>query len=228
MRKKAIELLMAVLLLVGAFFLSKEGAELVSKELAQDAKVIVVDAGHGGIDPGVIGIGGLKEKDINLQIAKKVKKKLEKEGYTIVMTRTKDEGLYEENTNNKKVQDMQNRCNLIKEKKPVMTISIHQNSYPDASVCGPQVFYFTHSAEGAKLGKSIQDQLNTYLEVARPRVEKGNSTYYLLKKSEGVLTIVECGFLTNPDEAAKLQTKEYQDKVAEAVCQGVLEYLGNK
>ena len=109
-----------------------------------------------------------------------------------------------------------------------MTISIHQNSYPDASVCGPQVFYFTHSAEGAKLGKSIQDQLNTYLEVARPRVEKGNSTYYLLKKSEGVLTIVECGFLTNPDEAAKLQTKEYQDKVAEAVCQGVLEYLGNK
>ena len=108
MRKKAIELLMAVLLLVGAFFLSKEGAELVSKELSQDAKVIVVDAGHGGIDPGVIGIGGLKEKDINLQIAKKVKKKLEKEGYTIVMTRTKDEGLYDENTNNKKVQDMQN------------------------------------------------------------------------------------------------------------------------
>ena len=228
MRKKAIELLMAVLLLVGAFFLSKEGAELVSKELSQDAKVIVVDAGHGGIDPGVIGIGGLTEKDINLQIAKKVKKKLEKEGYTIVMTRTKDEGLYDENTNNKKVQDMQNRCNLIKEKKPVMTISIHQNSYPDASVCGPQVFYFTHSVEGAKLGKSIQDQLNTYLEVARPRVEKGNSTYYLLKKSEGILTIVECGFLTNPDEAAKLQTKEYQDKVAEAVCQGVLEYLGNE
>lgn len=144
------------------------------------------------------------------------------------MTRTKDEGLYDENTNNKKVQDMQNRCNLIKEKKPVMTISIHQNSYPDASVCGPQVFYFTHSVEGAKLGKSIQDQLNTYLEVARPRVEKGNSTYYLLKKSEGILTIVECGFLTNPDEAAKLQTKEYQDKVAEAVCQGVLEYLGNE
>ena len=228
MRKKAIELLMAVLLLVGAFFLSKEGAELVSKELSQDAKVIVVDAGHGGIDPGVIGIGGLKEKDINLQIAKKVKKKLEKEGYTIVMTRTKDEGLYDENTNNKKVQDMQNRCNLIKEKKPVMTISIHQNSYPDASVCGPQVFYFTHSVEGAKLGKSIQDQLNTDLELARPRVEKGNSTYYLLKKSEGILTIVECGFLTNPDEAAKLQTKEYQDKVAEAVCQGVLEYLGNE
>ena len=228
MRKKAIELLMAVLLLVGAFFLSKEGAELVSKELSQDAKVIVVDAGHGGIDPGVIGIGGLKEKDINLQIAKKVKKKLEKEGYTIVMTRTNDEGLYDEKTNNKKVQDMQNRCNLIKEKKPVMTISIHQNSYPDASVCGPQVFYFTHSVEGAKLGKSIQDQLNTYLEVARPRVEKGNSTYYLLKKSEGILTIVECGFLTNPDEAAKLQTKEYQDKVAEAVCQGVLEYLGNE
>ena len=79
-------------------------------------KVIVVDAGHGGIDPGVIGIGGLKEKDINLQIAKKVKKKLEKEGYTIVMTRTKDEGLYDENTNIKKFRICRT-VHLIKEKK---------------------------------------------------------------------------------------------------------------
>lgn len=224
MKRRMVELGMALLLLAAAFLLSREGAVLTSKE-AKEGQVIVIDAGHGGADPGVIGIDELKEKEINLKIANELKKLLKKKGYEVVMTRLDDKGLYDEGTNNKKVQDMQKRCAMIKEAAPVLTVSIHQNSYQQESVCGPQVFYYTHSEQGAKLAKCIQEQLNDQLDVVRPRVEKANNTYYLLKRSEGVLTIVETGFLTNKREAELLRTKEYQKKVAKAVCDGILSYL---
>lgn len=216
---------MALLLLLSAFLLSREGARLVSKEAEGKKGTIVVDAGHGGMDPGMVGVRQLEEKEINLKISLKLAELLEKEGYAVILTRDEDEGLYEEGSRNKKVQDMQKRCELIKEKQPLLTVSIHQNSYPDEAVCGPQVFYYTHSTQGAKLAKCIQDAMNGQLEVARPRVEKANSTYYLLKRSEGVLNIVECGFLSNTREAGLLETDEYQDKVAKAVKDGILTYL---
>ena len=104
-------------------------------------------------------------------------------------------------------------------------MSIHQNSYQDSAVYGPQVFYYEDSLQGKKMAELIQTELNTRLEVKRPREAKGNKTYYLLKRSESVLNIVECGFLTNPQEAELLQTEEYQQKVAEAVAEGICTYL---
>lgn len=224
MKKHMAHLCMAGILLISAFFLSREGAQLVNKEVRKKG-VIVVDCGHGGMDPGVIGINNLKEKDINLAISEKLGKLLEEEGYEVVMTRKEDAGLYDSDSRNKKVQDMQKRCQIIKETQPILTVSIHQNSYPDEQVCGPQVFYYTDSVKGAKLAKCIQEALNEELEVSRPRIEKANSTYYLLKRSEGVLTIVECGFLSNSREAVLLKTTEYQERVAEAVRNGILSYL---
>ena len=120
---------MAVLLLASAFLLSREGARLVSKEAEGKKGVIVVDAGHGGMDPGVVGIKKLEEKEINLKISKKLQKLLEKDGYQVIMTRSEDGGLYDADSRNKKVQDMQKRCELIKVKQPLLTVSIHQNSY---------------------------------------------------------------------------------------------------
>ena len=224
MKKHMAQLFMAGILLVSVFFLSREGAQLVNKEIRKKG-VIVVDCGHGGMDPGVIGVNQLKEKDINLAISKKLGKLLEEEGYEVVMTRKEDVGLYDSESRNKKVQDMQKRCQMIKETKPLLTVSIHQNSYPDEQVCGPQVFYYTDSVNGEKLAKCIQEALNEELEVSRPRTEKANNTYYLLKRSEGVLTIVESGFLSNGREAALLNTAEYQERVAEAVRDGILTYL---
>ena len=90
---------------------------------------------------------------------------------------------------------------------------------------GPQVFYYEDSLQGKKMAELIQTELNTRLEVKHPREAKGNKTYYLLKRSESVLNIVECGFLTNPQEAELLQTEEYQQKVAEAVAEGICTYL---
>ena len=189
-------------------------------------KVIVVDCGHGGIDPGMIGIDGLKEKEFNLAIGMKLKKALEDYGYQVVMTRETDTGLYDEDSQNKKAQDMQKRILLIQKVDPVLTVSIHQNSYQqDASVHGPQVFYYEGSVEGKKLAEAVQSSLNEKLEIDRPREIKGNTSYYLLKRSPGTLVIVECGFLTNPEEARKLQTELYQQRVAAAVADGIDTYL---
>lgn len=225
MKKRVVKISMAVVLLISMFLLSREGAQLVNGTFEEKKGVIVVDSGHGGMDPGVIGQNQLKEKKINLEIAKKLEKRLKKDGYQVVMTRKTDEGLYESDSTNKKVQDMQKRCEIIKEKQPLLTVSIHQNSYPDERVCGPQVFYYENSIEGEKLAKCIQDSLNTELEIKRPRVEKANGTYYLLKRSEGILNIVECGFLSNQQEAELLVQEKYQEKVAVAIEKGILKYL---
>ena len=215
------ELIMGCLLLLCFYCLSREAAA-VSARMSQK-KVIVVDCGHGGIDPGMIGIDGLKE--FNLAIGMKLKKALEDYGYQVVMTRETDTGLYDEDSQNKKAQDMQKRILLIQKVDPVLTVSIHQNSYEDPAVKGPQVFYYRDSAQGEALAKKIQEKLNENLEVERPREIKGNTTYYLLKRSPGVLNIVECGFLTNPEEAASLSSEEYQEKVAQAIADGVKEYI---
>lgn len=230
MKTRIIELAMACMLLLSFYFLSREAAD-VSLQMTGglgENNVIVVDPGHGGDDPGMIGEGGLKEKGINLKISLKVKQELENEGYKVVLTREEDVGLYDSSSQNKKAQDMQRRIALIREMNPVLTISIHQNSYQDSSVKGPQVFYYEDSVEGERLALSIQNALNGDLSVARPRVPRGNTSYYLLKRSPGVLNIIECGFLTNPEEAALLQNEEYQQKVAAAIVKGICTYLDGK
>ena len=223
MKRGFMELFMACLLLVCFFFLSREAAE-VSNEM-NGKKTILVDAGHGGADPGMIGVGGLNEKGINLSVALRLKKVLEEKNFTVVMTRQEDQGLYDETSRNMKTQDMQKRLSMIEEYHPDLSVSIHQNSYQDPAVYGPQVFYYEDSPEGEKLAGCIQEELNTQLEIKKPRVPKGNTSYYLLKRSPGVLNIVECGFLTNPSEAALLQTEEYQEKVARAIAEGICRYL---
>ena len=213
------------------YILSRKAAESATAMRSADVsgnikgeQVILVDAGHGGVDSGMVGVDDLKEKGINLGIAMKLKEVLEKKGYTVVMTREEDKGLYEENTKNMKAQDLQNRIALIRKYSPVLSVSIHQNSYSDPQVKGPQVFYYEDSESGKALALEIQEQMNRKLSIVRPRSAKGNRTYYLLKRSPGVINIVECGFLTNPEEAALLQTEDYQRKVAEAVAEGIITY----
>lgn len=125
LKKKRMELLMAVLFLAAAYCLSREGAKLVENMEGQK-KLVVVDPGHGGEDPGKIGINDEKEKDINLEISLMLREKLEKQGISVVMTREEDEGLYEENASNKKVQDLQRRVEMIHERQPDCVVSIHQ------------------------------------------------------------------------------------------------------
>ena len=129
----------------------------------------VLDSGHGGDDPGKIGANGVKEKDINLAIARLLKKKLEKQGILVVMTREGEDDLSDPGAVNAKVQDLQRRVQLIHKKKPDCVISIHQNSYPDAAVKGAQVFYYTDSKEGEKLALCMQAALVAGLDPANHR-----------------------------------------------------------
>ena len=229
LKKCVMELIMACFLLICFYFLSRQAATVSvwmnSEEAEQKGTVIVLDPGHGGSDPGMIGMDGLEEKGINLSVSLLLREKLEEKGYTVVLTRESDQGLYDDSAQNKKAQDMQRRIALIDETAPVLTVSIHQNSYHDPSVKGPQVFYYETSGEGKELAADLQESLNTTLEVERPREIKGNTSYYLLKRSKGVLVIAECGFLTNPDAADLLQTEEYQEKVADALTDGIVTYL---
>ena len=143
-----------------------------------------------------------------------------------MLIRKDDNGLYDAESKNKKVQDMQKRCAMIKEEKPLLTVSIHQNSYQDEVVVTNRWPYYKDSLEGANLAKCIQEELNNRLQVEKPlNGKKQTASYYLLKRSEGVLNIVETGFLTNKKEAELLRTKEYQKKCAEAICNGILKFL---
>ena len=225
LKRKTMEVLMAVLFLIAAYCLSREGAKLV-ENINGEKKTVVVDPGHGGMDPGKIGINDVEEKEINLEISLMLRDKLEKQGIQVVMTRENDQGLYDEDSSNKKVQDLQRRVELIHEEQPVCVVSIHQNSYPDASVKGAQVFYYEDSTEGKKLAKELQNALIAQVDPENHRQAKGNTTYYLLERTDVPLVICECGFLSNPEEAELLTDQAYQEPLTAAIVSGILEYLG--
>lgn len=200
-------------------YMVDEGQMTAASAEKGDKPKIVIDSGHGGSDPGKVGINQALEKDINLQIAQKVKILLEKQGIAVTMTREDGNGLADS-----KVEDMKKRISIINETKPKLAVSIHQNSYGEESIHGAQVFYYSHSKEGEQAAKIMQDAL-LQAEPENTRQAKANDTYYMLKKTEVPVIIVEAGFLSNYEEAEKLVTEEYQEKVAETVCAGVMEYL---
>lgn len=190
----------------------------------KDRLVVVIDAGHGGIDPGKVGINQSLEKDINLMIAKKVKRYLELSDVEVIMTREGEEGLYRPEDSNKKVQDMKNRVTLIDSCGADLAVSIHQNSYSEEYVRGAQVFYYATSLQGKALAEVMQEALAETLDKENHREAKANDSYYLLKKTQTPIIIAECGFLSNSREAELLTQDAYQDRVAWAVCKGILRY----
>ncbi len=183
---------MAVLLLLSMFFLGK-GMAYVTADNTLNEIVVAIDAGHGGNDPGK-NVGDVKEKEINLSIALKLKEILEDEGITVIMTRTEDKGLYNENDSNKKVADMKNRCELINNNKVDLLISIHQNSYPDESVKGAQCFYYKASTDGENLANKLQETLIKNLDNNNTRKAKKNDSYYILLNVSCPAVIVEWVF----------------------------------
>lgn len=218
---------MAVLVLASACYFAREGFWERAGGTAErmDSRLVIVDAGHGGNDPGKISVDGTQEKDLNLEIAKKLKELLEQQDIQVIMTREEDRGLYDENTSNKKAQDMRRRCELINEEQPACVVSIHQNSYHEESIHGAQVFYYGTSRESQNLAELIQEELIRFVDPENHRQAKANDTYYLLKKTEAPVVIVECGFLSNWEENGKLKDESYQDQVVWAIHMGVMRYL---
>lgn len=201
---------------------------VLTEKTEKEKPCVVIDAGHGGADPGKVGVDGSLEKDINLKIAKKLAMFLTAADVDVVLTRETDAGLYDENVSNKKVQDMKNRVALIEERKPVLTVSIHQNSYHEEYVHGAQVFYYEGSEESKEIAERMQQVLAEQIDPDNARQAKANDSYYLLKKTSTPIVIVECGFLSNYEEAQKLSTEVYQEKTAWAIHLAILNYLNTK
>lgn len=181
-------------------------------------KIIIIDAGHGGWDPGKVA-SDVQEKDINLQISKKLQAYLEQGGSYVIMTRVDDEAL-----GTQKRADLNDRKRIANSSKADMIVSIHQNSFPSGNVSGSQVFYYEESDKSKKLAECIQHELSSFLGQNKKRDAKSNSSYYILKQTTMPAVIVECGFLTNYGERQKLTQDEYQDKVAWGIYKGIIAY----
>ncbi len=226
MKSKIVSTLMAVCMIVSLYYLARTAAQY-TMSWREDAErpVVVIDAGHGGVDPGKVGINGALEKEINLSVALLVAEYLEAQDVKVVMTRNEDEGLYQGDSSNKKIEDLKNRLALIDTSGAAMAVSIHQNSYTSESVRGAQVFYYDTSKEGETAAKIMQEQLRKGVDETNERQAKANDSYYLLKKSSVPTIIVECGFLSNGEEAEKLMQEEYQKAMAWNIVLGILQYL---
>jgi N-acetylmuramoyl-L-alanine amidase len=186
---------------------------------------VVIDAGHGGFDPGKVGVNNAKEKDINLSVAYKLKNLLEQNDIRVIMTREDDHGLYSKNDVDKKRTDMRKRVSIINSSHAFIAVSIHQNSFTQESSWGAQVFYYEKSAEGKILAEIIQESMKQTIKDGNHRIAKSNNSYYMLLHTDCPLVIVEGGFLSNRKEADLLCDSDYQEKLAWGIHIGILEYI---
>lgn len=185
-------------------------------------KVILLDSGHGGWDPGKVSATGTLEKDINLEITKYLQSYLEEGGATVLLSRAEDEALGQS-----KRDDMKERINIAQEGEAELIISIHQNAFPQEKVKGAQVFYYKTSQEGKGLAEAVQNRLIVELDNGNHRQAKANADYYILKTDDTTAIIVECGFLSNKEEEELLKNSEYEKKIAWAIYLGIVDYYNS-
>ncbi len=207
-----------------------EKGENVNKDSAKQEKVIIIDPGHGGRDPGAVGNGDVLEKDLNLDIAKKLKQALTNEGFSVIMTREEDVLLFDPDIKgSKKEQDLKNRLDIAKECDGAIFVSIHMNKFALESCKGMQVYYSPNNEGSASLALAIKESVNSSLMPENKRATKAaNSSIYLLWRNPLVSVLVECGFLSNPEELEKLSNDSYRQALANAVCEGIKNYCSAK
>lgn len=217
-----------------AYAISSDQSVGVMKQTLQEEQkkeekqlVIVIDPGHGGRDPGKVGIDNILEKDVNLSISMKLKSLLEHNDIKVIMTRDTDIGLYNEGDSNKKRADMHGRIRVIKDSKADLAISIHQNSFSEEYVKGAQVFYYNKSSQGKQLAELLQKQIVETIADGNHRKAKPNDNYYMLKNTECPLAIVECGYLTNIREAGLLTEESYQERMAYAIHLALMRFIND-
>lgn len=193
-------------------------------------KVIILDAGHGGIDPGSLSDDEkILEKDINLEITLKLKKLLESSGALVFLTREEDVSLYEEKegktTRQKYNENLKNRKQMIKDVGADMFVSIHLNKFEDAKYYGAQTFYPEGHDDSKQLANLIQQEMKRIIDNTNNREIKASNDLYLLKDNQISSVLIECGFLSNEKEAQLLTQSEYQDKVAWSIYVGIQQYF---
>lgn len=209
------------------YYWAREAEEVIEAwSWAVAGRVIVIDPGHGGVDGGAVGKTGVTEKELNLQVARRLGRLLSEAGAAVILTREKDEDLADPDTEGlleRKRQDLMRRVSLVRDSKADLLISIHVNSFPSPRWWGVQTFYWRESEEGRKLAEAIQEELIRVLGNNR-RKAKGE-VFYLLENVDVPAVMVEMGFISNPREEQLLQDPVYQEKIARAIYGGVVRYF---
>ena len=223
----AVSLIVVISLLAGFYFKTTRDSIDVEAASARE-QIIILDAGHGGEDPGATSASGKHEKDLNLEIAFCLGEMLTEKGYAVVYTRTEDKMLYTETENIKgirKISDLKNRCKIAREYPNAIFVSIHMNSFAESKYSGLQVYYSTKNEQSEKLAGYIQSSVKRELQPSNNRKTKQGKNMYLLENIENPAVLIECGFLTNTEEAEKLSKKEYQNLLSFSIICGIIEYM---
>lgn len=199
-----------------------------SRAAAQSLRLtVVIDAGHGGVDGGVVGtVSGTKESDINLSVSRLLQREFEEAGFLVVQTRPTEAGLYNAATAGYKRRDMEKRAEIIQKNSPAIMVSVHQNFFSQTSRRGAQVFYREDSEASKTLACLVQTSLNSMPECVK-KTSALAGDYFVLNCSDTPSIIVECGFLSNPQDEALLISKAYQEKIAAAIAAGALSFLSS-
>ncbi len=228
-RVKALKILMLIfgaVLLSTIFYLYTDSKAI--SIFPMENVVIIIDPGHGGMDPGASGKSGVTEDKINLQISLKLRRIIEQSGGVAHMTRDDDSGLYSDGKTRireKKNEDLRKRNEMINNSGAQLFISVHLNSFPQSQYYGAQTFYQKGDEKGKKLAEYIQEELKSVIDDGNHRMAKSIDTVYILRNKTIPGALVECGFLSNPREERQLQEDEYQKKVAWAIFLGIMRYL---
>ena len=196
---------------------------------AKTYPIVILDAGHGGIDSGASPFEGVEEKHINLSLAKKIGAFLNEGGAKVIYTRTEDAMLEFEGAPTRKTGDLLGRIEIAKKYSDAIFISIHMNTLPNEKYCGLQTFYSDQNGLNQALARQIQSDVCTYLQPENNRKEKQtNGTLFLLDRLKQPAVLIECGFLTNPEECKKLQSNEYQNALAFTLSRSILKFISDQ
>lgn len=229
--KKVILFILSVILILSSWIFvinQKEENTITTNSTAVTSKVVVIDAGHGQPDRGAVGIYGTTEEAINLKIALKLQALVEQSGGIVYLTRSDENGIYSKEAQSikeKKVSDVKNRVAIGNGEDVDVFVSIHLNKYPSSIYSGWQAFYQQGNEESVRLAKCIQDSLNNTISKPNNRVPLVLKGIYIMDHVENTTVTVECGFLSNEEEARLLQEDAYQDKLAWGIYIGLQEYF---
>lgn len=208
-------------------------SEHISSAKSGKQYTIILDPGHGGEDGGAVGVDGIYEKNINLSISLKLKDLFEASGFNVIMTREEDKAIYDDDAGTlrqKKKSDLRNRLKMIKSNTNENTIfiSIHQNKFTDSKYSGSQIFYSKNNPLGQELASYIKQSVTGLIQPDNTReIKPADKTIFLLHNAEIPSVVVECGFLSNSEEAHKLSSLDYQDKIAFCIFCGTINYFTN-
>ena len=220
----------ACVLLVLGFWLVRQAAQRAAAGLTPSPDpVILLDAGHGGEDGGAVGLGGVVEKELNLAVTLKLDSFLRAMGYQTVLTRSSDSDLHDltaSTMRERKISDIHNRFAMMEALRDKdLFVSIHQNQFPGAGAQGTQVFYSKNTPASAVLAQAIQKSVVRLVQPGNTReIKPSGDEIYLLYYAKKTAVLVECGFISNSEEAKKLQQDAYQNELAFAIASGILEY----